>query len=77
MALSQIQQITFQEWINKHNPNYICPFCGGDTFSSSDIIASQTLEQNIKLKVEIMPFVPLICNKCAHVTLFSSFLIGL
>jgi hypothetical protein len=46
MALSHLQQTNFQEWINKHNPNYICPFCGGDAFSSSDIIAPQTLEQN-------------------------------
>ena len=77
MALTQIQQTTFLDWINKHNPNYICPFCGGDAFSSSDIIAPQTLENVLKMEGDVMPFVPLICNKCAHVTLFSSFMIGL
>ena len=77
MGLSQMQQATFQEWINKHNPNYTCPFCSGDTFSSSDIIAPQILEQNLELKTSVMPFVPLICNKCAHVTLFSFVVMGL
>lgn len=78
MALTKKQQETFYEWVNKHNPDYKCPICGGNNFLTDDIIAPTTLNSmKGRGQIEAIPMVPLSCSKCGYITFFSTKMIGL
>lgn len=78
MPLTQQQLTTFQSWVNNRVPNYSCPACHQANFSTGEIIASPTFQNGgIAIGGPTVPMVSLICNHCAHVTLFASIPLGL
>ncbi|MCF8424664.1 MAG: hypothetical protein K9H41_09990 [Bacteroidia bacterium] len=78
MALSSTQQQTFEKWLNKHNSNYKCPCCGDKNFGLGEIIAPPTFSNGtINMGGNTLAMLQLVCNTCAHVTIFASVPIGL
>lgn len=78
MPLTQTQQSTFQAWMMKHNPTYSCPICNRRNFGTGEIIAPPRFENgNINMGGSIVPMLQVICNNCAHVTLFATVPMGI
>ena len=59
--------------------NYVCPFCKGTEFITSDSYAVITTASNIPF-VTLSPDIPaamIICEKCGHIDFFSLRVLGL
>jgi len=57
----------------------VCPYCGGQTFTSTDSAASVLIGKDLS-SIYIGPSIPagiVVCDKCGHIELFALGALGL
>jgi uncharacterized Zn finger protein len=78
MALEPCQQETVLNWLQERELPRQCPSCGSEKeFIGCDVVELHVKSDREGISGTEIPVVPLICQNCGHVRLFSAKLIGL
>jgi hypothetical protein len=78
MALEPYQQETVLTWLRERELPRQCPSCGSEKdFMCCDVVELRVNADQEGISGTEIPVVPLICQDCGHVRLFSAKLMGL
>jgi hypothetical protein len=78
MALDSCQQETVLKWLQDRELPRHCPCCGSEgEFMGCDVVELHIKELGARPTGTEIPVVPIICQNCGHVRLFSANLMGI
>lgn len=78
MALEPCQQETVLKWLQDKKLPRHCPCCGYEgEFMGCDVVELPIKEDGESSSGTEIPVVPLVCQNCGHVRLFSANLMGI
>lgn len=78
MTLEPCQQDAVLKWLQEKELPRHCPCCGFEgEFVGCDLVELRIKEGEASSSGTEIPVVPIICQKCGHVRMFSANLMGL
>lgn len=72
MPLTPDQMDQVQSWMEDKDVDTTCPACGNSGWVTSEIIAPPVRARTGASEQVLIPMVPLTCDNCGYVRLFSA-----
>ncbi len=85
MPLNREDVTKIQNWWRSRGVDPRCPFCGGNTWSMSELVTPLVLERQtgggvtarIERDINMLPMFLITCDACAYTAMFSAARVGL